>query len=627
MKRACTVIALLAGLALSVGQAASAAGSITLRSTAGARFPDRAYVLTLPDEMVLQAGFVRVRENGEPVEDVTVVPANQAGAGEFGVVLVVDSSDSMKGTAIVRAMEAARAFATYRQSSQMMAVITFNKETNVVVALTADGEVIARGVADVPPLARGTHIYDAVEKAVALIEAGDLSVGSVVVLSDGADTGSVASLEEAAAKARDARVRIFSIGLQSGSFDAGPLRELAGAAGGEYAEARTTDDLKPILEALGAKLASEYLLRYRSSADPDQQIHVSVRVRGLDGIGTVAYSSPQGTNGEGEVLRRSIADLFWGGAAGMIAVSAFTALLVAVALITLVKPRRRTLQRRMAEFVSVVPVEEAGAEARRTDLVLSAAEKSFERSRWWARFKEDLEIGGITIAPVHIIAWTAVATLFGMWLLAVLGGNLLFGVLALAIPFVVRAAIKRKVARERRLFGEQLPDNLQVLASALRAGHSLVGALSVVVDDCPAPSRAEFRRIIADEQLGVPLEEAFGVVVRRMENTDLQQVSLVAALQRETGGNTAEVLDRVCETIRQRFELRRLVKTLTTQGRMSRWVVSLLPVGLLLLLTLINPAYMAPLYGNTAGRLLLLVAAIMIVSGSLVIRRIVDIKV
>ena len=363
-----------------------------------------------------------------------------------------------------------------------------------------------------------------------MLEAGDLSVGSVVVLSDGADTGSLASLEDAAAGARDARVRIFSVGLQSRSFDAGPLRELARAAGGDYAEARTTDDLKPILEALGAKLASEYLLRYRSGADADQQIHVSVRVRGLDGIGTAAYSSPPGRTARARSLRRSFADRFWGGAAGMVAVSAFTALLVAIALITLVKPRRRTLQRRMAEFVSVVPVEEGGGEPRRTDIVLRAAEKSFERARWWARFKEDLEIGGITIAPVHIIAWTAVATLFGMWLLAVLGGHLLFGVLALGVPFVVRAAIKRKVARERRLFAEQLPDNLQVLASALRAGHSLVGALSVVVDDCPEPSRAEFRRIIADEQLGVPLEEAFGVVVRRMENSDLEQVALVAAL-------------------------------------------------------------------------------------------------
>ena len=166
MKRASLVIALAAVLALFAGQVASAAESITLRNTAGARFPDRAYVLTLPDEMVLQADAVKVRENGKLVEDVTVVPANQAGTGEFGVVLVVDASDSMKGTAIARAMEAARAFATYRQSSQMMAVITFNKETNVVVPLTADGQAIADGVADVPPLARGTHIYDAVDKAV-----------------------------------------------------------------------------------------------------------------------------------------------------------------------------------------------------------------------------------------------------------------------------------------------------------------------------------------------------------------------------------------------------------------------------------------------------------------------------
>lgn len=627
MKRVCVAIALLAILALSAGQAAGAAESLSLRSTSGTRFPDRSFVLTLPDEMVLQAGAVKVRENGKLVEDVTVVPANQAGTGEFGVVLVVDASDSMKGAAIVRAMEAARAFATYRQSSQMMAVIVFNKETHVVVPLTADGGAIERGIADLPPLARGTHIYDAVEKAVALIEAGDLSVGSVVVLSDGADTGSLASLEDAAAKARDARVRIFSVGLESGSFDAGPLRRLAGTAGGDYAEARTTDDLKPILEALGAKLASEYLLRYRSSADANQKIHVSVRVQGVDGIGTVAYSSPEGANGAGEVFRRSFADLFWSGSAGMIAVSGFAAFLVALALFALVRPRRRTLQRRMAEFVSVVPAEEGAAEAGRSDIVLSAAEKSFERAQWWARFKEELEIGGITVAPVHILAWTAVATLFGMWLLAVLGGHFLFGMLALAVPFVVRSLIKRKVQRQRRLFGEQLPDNLQVLASALRAGHSLVGALSVVVDDCTEPSRAEFRRVIADEQLGVSLEDAFGVVVRRMENQDLQQVALVAALQHETGGNTAEVLDRVCETIRQRFELRRMVKTLTAQGRMSRWVVSLLPVGLLALITLINPDYMAPLYGSTLGRLLLLVAALMVVAGSLVIQRIVDIKV
>ena len=161
----------------------------------------------------------------------------------------------------------------------------------------------------------------------------------------------------------------------------------------------------------------------------------------------------------------------------------------------------------------------------------------------------------------------------------------------------------------------------------MRAGHSFIGALAVVVDDSAEPSASEFRRVVADEQFGVPLEDALASVVERMDNRDLAQVALVAALQRETGGNTAEVLERVTETIRERFELRRLVKTLTAQGRMSRWIVSALPVLLLAAISALNPRYMSPLFSHSLGRVLLVVAAVMVVSGSLVIKRIVDIKV
>src|SRR5205823_14096787 len=132
------------------------------------------------------------------------------------------------------------------------------------------------------------------------------------------------------------------------------------------------------------------------------------------------------------------------------------------------------------------------------------------------------------------------------WLLSVLIHSVLLAlVIGLVVPFGVRAFVKRKVKRKRDLFAEQLPDNLQVLASALRAGHSFIGALSVVVEDAPEPSRSEFRRVVADEQLGVSLDDALHVVVERMENRELEQVALVAALQRQSGGNTAEVLDRV----------------------------------------------------------------------------------
>ena len=155
----------------------------------------------------------------------------------------------------------------------------------------------------------------------------------------------------------------------------------------------------------------------------------------------------------------------------------------------------------------------------------------------------------------------------------------------------------------------------------------LFGGLSLVVNDAPEPSRTEFQRVIADEQLGVPLEDALTVAGRRMQSRDVEQVALVASLQRETGGNTAEVLDRVTDTIRERFELRRTVQTLTAQGRLSRWVLTLLPLFLMVLITLINPGYMHLLYGSTIGRVLLVLAGISVTSGSLVIKRIVNIKV
>ena len=133
--------------------------------------------------------------------------------------------------------------------------------------------------------------------------------------------------------------------------------------------------------------------------------------------------------------------------------------------------------------------------------------------------------------------------------------------------------------------------------------------------------------MVADEQLGIPLEDALQTVARRMDNRDIEQVALVSSLQRETGGNAAEVLDRVIENIRERQGLRRLVRTLTAQGRLSRWIVSALPVGLLLLISAINPAYMKPLFHHTSGKVILAVGAIMIVAGSLVIKKIVEIKI
>jgi tight adherence protein B len=311
----------------------------------------------------------------------------------------------------------------------------------------------------------------------------------------------------------------------------------------------------------------------------------------------------------------------------MVLLSLIIAGLFGLAVVLALRPRQRTLTRRLAQFVSIRDPE-AGRRptSSLTDSVLTGAERSLERTRWWAQFKEDLEIAEIRIPAVQLVVLTVIGTIAFAWLVAVISGSAVFSLFAFGIPLAVRAYVKQQLAHKRKAFGEQLPENLQMLSSALRAGHSFVGGLSVVVEDAEEPSRREFRRVVADEQLGVPLEDALETVVRRMASEDLEQVALVAALHRETGGNTAEVLDRVNEVVRGRIELRQRVRTLTAQGRLSRWVVTFLPVGLMLILTALNPGYMSPLFTHTIGRVLLVLAAIMVVGGSLAIKRIVDIE-
>ena len=619
------LLVIVGALALASTAAAQPAEG-TLTAAGSARFPERAFVLTLPEAARLDPSTVKVVENGKPVSGVSVVPASAAGANEFGVVLVVDTSNSMRGAAIEGAMEAARTFAAHRNPRQQLAIVTFSNGTDVLLPFTADSAEIASALAETPELQRGTYLYDGVVRAVGLLENARMTAGSVVVLTDGADTGSSASLEEAAATAQSANVRVFTVGLRSRAFRGSTLKMMAEQGGGDYAEATSAASLVAVYDKLGAQLATQHLIRYRSLQGPGVHVQVQVLVEGEETPVTSSYTSPSLPMKASPPYHPSLNDTLWQSPIAMLAASLLAAALIGGAVLAVVGGRRGTLRTRMAGFVSLPAPEEEKRRTLLTGKMLDRAERSLARTRWWARFKEELEIAEVRASAVGIVVVTAAVTAVVMWILYGLGG-LLFAPLALFIPFTVRWFLKRKLARRRNQFAEQLPDNLQVLSSALRAGHSFVGALSVVVDDSPAPSRDEFRRVVADEQLGVPLQDALDEVARRMDNRDLEQVSLVAALQRETGGNTAEVLDRVTDTIRERFELRRLVKTLTAQGRMSRWVVSALPVVLLAVITLINPGYMEPLYETGTGRGLLVGAGLFVVFGSIVIGRIVNIKV
>jgi tight adherence protein B len=556
-------------------------------------------------------------------------------------VLVVDASTSMEGKPERAAFSAARVFAAQRKGQEQLALVTYNAAPTVVLPFTTEQAKIDAALSKQPPFLFGTHIYDAITHSLDLLRTARVSAGTIVVLSDGQehsgpnDTATHETEESAAAAARAAHVRVFAVGLKSHVSKLGALRKLARDTGGRYVETTSIRQLSGIYKQLGSSLASEYLLRYRSLAAPDKHIAVTVRVDGLTAVARAEYQTPQlavATKAPRAPYKPSSMDRLLSSAATMTVVGLIVAVLIGFgAAAILSRPRQGTVRKRLAEFVSVPAAMRDSSRrptAQLTERMLEGTESMLRGSTRWQRFKWELGISGVTMPSEQIVALTVIGSLVAALLINVIFGSLLVALaVAVAIPLAVRSTLKKKLVKQRKLFAEQLADNLQVLASALRAGHSFVGALAVVANDAAEPSRSEFQRVIGDEQLGVPIDQALHVVVERMESRELEQVALVAALQREAGGNTAEVLDRVTATIRERFELRRTVQTLTAQGRMSRWVLTLLPVFLLLAITLINPGYMQVMYDSSFGRVLLFLSAVSIASGSLVIKRIVNIRV
>jgi tight adherence protein B len=616
-------IAVAAALAvLASAAAATAAAPLRVTEAGGTPFPTRAYIVSgLPSGLRLDPSRVTVQENNHRVVELSVAPVGKPGTTHFGTVLVIDASNSMRGEPSTGALNAARAFAARRNLNQRLAIVTFNSSTNVVLPFTTSQAAIVKALAQTPHLAYGTHLYDAVVQGVTLLRAAGIQAASVIVLSDGADVGSTIGVDEAIKDATDAHVRVFTVGLRSKTFKPGPLQRLAQSTGGSFTRAESPKDLAPIYSQLGLELAREYLVTYKSIVPPGRRVHVSIALEGIGGT-TTGYTTPRLPVGTG-VFHPSRVDRIWQSWPTLVLIALLVPGLIAFAVLMALRTRGSDVRTRVSDYVTMPRSgQEGDALASR---IFVGTERSLERTRWWSRFKASLELAGINIPPVQIIVATLVLTVFVMWLFSRLAGVLF--IVGFAVPFIVRSLINGRIGRKRRLFGDQLPDNLDVIAGALRAGHSFVGALAEMVNNAPEPSRSEFQRVIADEQLGIPLEDALGRVVKRMKSRDVEQVALVASLQGETGGSAAEVLDRVTESIRERAELRRLVRSLTAQGRLARWIVSLLPVGLLLVLSVLNSGYMKPLFNHASGRIVLVIAGMMVVAGSLVIGRIVDIEV
>ena len=609
---ACAALAALALPAFATGQS----GSPTLTEAQDSTFPDRVWIYRTPTATKL-AGL-DVSENGGSVSGLGV----SSGSKSSGAILLIDASNSMAGEPIEAAMAAARAFMAQRKDDLPVAIIAYNPDITVLTDFTRDGEELSAAVAKAPATAEGTRIYDALIEAARLAEEAGFPRTTAVLLSDGHRRGVQATREETIAALNAANVRVISVGLQSPEYDAETLQTAARQTGGRYVESATPEQLEPIFTTIGQQLSNEYVVSYRSLLPPNIKATVTAAAPGL-APATASYTTPPLDLSPKGTFDTSFADDVITSPWLMIFVVISVLALVGFALFSAIDVRNRSLRRRMSAYVTVPSEEESRLRRAEVATILAdTAQRAVGRQRWWQRFETDVELGGFKLSALAIAGWTIVGGIVASLVVAGWRQSL-WGLLAgLLAPFVTRYIVSRRVSKMRRAFETQLADNLDVLAGAMRTGHSTMGALSVMVDSAIEPSKSEFRRVLQDEQLGVPLDDALMVMARRMESYDAEQIALVMRLQREAGGNTAEVLDRVAEVIRGRMELRRLVEVLTAQAKISRWILTALPIFVLLALALSGGDYLQPMFDSLVGKIMLFVGGIMVIIGSFWIKQI-----
>lgn len=624
--RVAALVAALAAMAALVAATARAADAPGVKLTQIQRvpFPNRGYVIDLPRNVALSTKSVVVTENGKPVQDLAVTSLAGSGVG-FGAVLAVDASESMAGGPFAGAVAAAKSFVAKRGTGEAIGLIAFNDRINVLQAPLPYVSRLQHALAHPPPLAAGTRIYDAVGRALHLIARAKLATASIVLLTDGADVGSKASLHSAIVQAQKQNVRIFTVGLRSSAFDPTVLQALANQTGGAYAEATSPTQLAPIYATLSNKLASEYLLEYHSSARPKTQVDVQVTVKGF-ATRTDNYTAP--TPSGLAPYHEPFMTRFLQSGFSLFLLALLVAGLVVYAIQGLLKRAPSDLVQRVSAFAgegaAVVVPRQSGAAQRRDLRARRRAAASSARGAL-ANLERTLEIADIQLSAPAVVALTMIATLIAIIILAVISP--VFALVGLMTPLFARALIRHKLKKVRDDFAEQLPANLQILASALRSGYSFVAALTTVVEQSQEPTQRELRRVLADVQLAVPMDEALRRVAKRMSSRDLEQVALVAELQLTTGGNVAEVLDVVVGTIRDRQDVRRLLRTLTAQGRMARWILTGLPIVTGLAFYAYEPAIVGPYFSKVIGQITLVIAAILVMTGSFIIQKIVDIEV
>ena len=646
--------ALVAALLLALGAApalAQSAQEVEIVDFNGARYADGGHTVVIIELRNLQTepdpSLIQITANGQQVADLEVVRLADSTV-PVGTVLVIDTSGSMAGAPIEAAKTAAIDFISQAGPDDQIALVTFADQVTVVSGLTGNLDVLTNAVNGI--VAAGeTAFNDGVIKGSEIFGAASARdlLPNMIVLTDGEDTASVATLQDALAAVDDSDARVFGVALESPDFNPGPVEQVAAAGNGLFLSTPDPGQLSALYGQISREISNTLIARFVSPVFTPGPVEFGVIYGDLTSATTFQVSGYATTTTAGQgastttslvpltthVVERAapldLGTLALMGAAGL-GLTLFLFFVILFGREDEEDPGRfaKRLQaygRRggaglgeKKPFLQRIPF---------LNRLGQAAEDEVRRRGLLSGVNAALEQANIPMSPgeamMAMFGFAAVIGVFTAIFNGPITGLAAFVILLLLELFLIRYA----GAREKKRFERQLPDTLTLLSTSLRAGYSLLQATEAVATEAQNPTAREFGRAIAEARLGVSVPDALDSIVDRTQSKDFEWAVMAIEIQREVGGNLAEVLQTVADTMRARNRLKGEIKALTAEGRISAIVLGSLPFSLFVFLWFSNRDYLLPLVESSFGRISIGVGLLLMAGGVFWLKKIVDIEI
>jgi tight adherence protein B len=612
---AVAVAALLAPLAAGAG--------VSLRGVDTTDYPTIRATLVAP---VYTRNAPTLTQNGRKVVDLTAENL----ASTKSVVVAIDRSQSMAGRKLNEAVAAARDFIAAKATTDRVAVVVFGSQAVALTSFsssTTDSDDALRTMK--PDSKAGTALYDGLQLSSQMLASEQGRARVLVLLTDGQDVSSRASLPVALAAARKAGILVYPIGVGGGATTEAPLQEMAKATGGAFHAAATTSALKGVYSSISGELRRTWRLEYVTGAAPGESVHLRASLN-PDGAASTDFTVPE-SFAPVEKRTGGLPSPFYSALGGLVFTLIIAFLVLTAVGLVLAGGTGSWVKSRLAPHV-----EGGAARARQREKgerlaafagLFRVTEQAFSHREPWKKVQLKLERADVPLRTVEFFYLTTGCG-FTLMLLAALSGRSTLGILiALAVGAVLPYGwVAFKARRRMFAFEDQLPDLLVTLAASLKAGHSFKQGIQTLVDEGHEPASKELGRVITDTRLGRPMDDALAETAERIGSKNFSFVITAVTIQRQVGGSLAGLFDMVADTVRQRQQFARKIRGLTAMGRASAYVLIALPFFVAMAITLLNPTYMDPLYHSSTGHMLIIVGLVMMAFGSLILRKIVSFK-